>query len=89
MSIRQRISGIWLMSMSLLSLFAFTCYFVAQMWLSILRTAYLTLVILQLLALTIYLWGPEKLKHSWQKLLYRLLFIMIWNAKETLAALLL
>ena len=31
MSIRQRISGIWLMSMSLLALFAFTCYFVAQM----------------------------------------------------------
>ena len=74
MSIRQRISGIWLMSMSLLALFAFTCYFVAQMWLSILRTAYLTLVILQIAALTIYLWGPEKLKHRWQKILYRLFY---------------
>ena len=74
MSIRQRVSGIWLMSMSLLALFAFTCYFVAQMWLSILQTAYLTLVILQFLALTIYLWGPEKLKHRWQKVLYRLLY---------------
>ena len=74
MSIRQRVSGIWLMSMSLLALFAFTCYFVAQMWLSILQTAYLTLVILQVLALTIYLWGPEKLKHRWQKILYRLLY---------------
>ena len=74
MSIRQRISGIWLMSMSLLALFAFTCYFVAQMWLSILQTAYATLVILQVAALTIYLWGPEKLKHRWQKILYRLLY---------------
>ena len=74
MSIRQRISGIWLMSMSLLALFAFTCYFVAQMWLSILQTAYFTLVILQVTALTIYLWGPEKLKHRWQKILYRLLY---------------
>ena len=74
MSIRQRISGIWLMSMSLLALFAFTCYFVAQMWLSILQTAYVTLVILQVAALTIYLWGPEKLKHRWQKVLYRLLY---------------
>ena len=74
MSIRQRISGIWLISMSLLALFAFTCYFVAQMWLSILRTAYITLVILQVAALTVYLWGPEKLKHRWQKILYRLLY---------------
>ena len=74
MSIRQRVSGIWLMSMSLLALFAFTCYFVAQMWLSILRTAYLTLVILQIAALTVYLWGPEKLKHRWQKILYRLFY---------------
>ena len=62
------------MSMSLLSLFAFTCYFVAQMWLSILQTAYITLAILQVAALTVYLWGPEKLKHRWQKILYRLLY---------------
>ena len=74
MTIRQRISGIWLISMSLLALFAFTCYYVAQMWLSLLQAAYLTLVILQVAALTIYLWGPEKLKHRWQKILYRLLY---------------
>ena len=74
MSIRQRISGVWLISMSLLALFAFTCYFVAQMWLSILQTAYITLAILQVAALTVYLWGPEKLKHRWQKILYRLLY---------------
>ena len=74
MSVRQRISGIWLISMNLLALFAFTCYFVAQMWLSILRIAYITLVVLQVLALTVYMWGPEKLKHRWQKILYRLLY---------------
>ena len=74
MSIRERISGIWLMAMSLLALFAFTCYFVAQMWLNILRAAYITLVVLQVLALSVYMWGPEKLRHRWQKLLYRLLY---------------
>ena len=31
MSVKQRISGIWLISMTLLSLFAYTVYFVAQM----------------------------------------------------------
>jgi len=74
MKLRERISGIWLMTMSLLALFAFTCYFVAQMWLSILQTAYLTLAVLQILALIIYMWGPEKLRHGWQKLVYRLLY---------------
>ena len=74
MSIRERISGIWLMAMSLLALFAFTCYFVAQMWLDILRTGYITLVASQGLALTIYMWGPEKLRHRWQRILYRLLY---------------
>lgn len=59
MSVRQRISGIWLIAMNLLALFAFTCYFVAQMWLSILQAAYLTLVILQVLALTVYMWGRK------------------------------
>ena len=74
MTIRQRISGIWLISMSLLALFAFTCYFVAQMWLNLLRAAYITLVLSQTLALTIYMWGPEKLRHRWQRVLYRLLY---------------
>lgn len=74
MSIRERISGIWLMAMNLLALFAFTCYFVAQMWLNILRTAYLALVIAQVLALTVYMWGPEKLKFRWQKILYHILY---------------
>ena len=33
MSIRERLSGIWLMAMTLLALFAYTLFFVAQMWL--------------------------------------------------------
>ena len=37
MKIREHISGIWLMAMNLPALFAFTCYFVAQMWLDILK----------------------------------------------------
>ncbi|MBQ8118982.1 MAG: hypothetical protein IJ147_13150 [Lachnospiraceae bacterium] len=74
MSVRERVSGIWLMAMTLLSLFAFTCYFVAQMRLNILQTGYLMLVILQGVALAVYMWGPEKLKFKWQRILYRLLY---------------
>ena len=74
MSTRQRISGIWLISMTLLSLFAFTVYFVAQMWLSILQTLYLTLAVLQIVTLILYLWGPEKLKSRVLKIVYRVLY---------------
>ena len=74
MSTRQRISGIWLISMTLLSLFAFTVYFVAQMWLSILQTLYLTLAVLQIVTLILYLWGPEKLKSRALKIVYRILY---------------
>ena len=74
MSTRQRISGIWLISMTLLSLFAFTVYFVAQMWLSILQTLYLTLAVLQIVTLILYLWGPEKLKSRALKIVYRVLY---------------
>lgn len=55
MSFKERLSGIWLMSMTLLSLFAFTVYFVAQMWLSLLQNFYLTLAILQIVTLILYL----------------------------------
>ena len=60
MTIRQRFSGIWLISMTLLSLFAYTVYFVAQMRMHILQLSYLTLAILQIVTLILYLWGPEK-----------------------------
>ena len=75
MTMRERLSGIWLISMTLLSLFAYTVYFVAQMSLRILHTAYLTLAICQVITLIIYLWGPEKLKARPLKVLYRLLYV--------------
>jgi len=74
MNIKQRLSGIWLISMTLLSLFAFTVYFVAQMWLNILQALYLTLAILQVATLILYLWGPEKIKSKFLKIVYRVLY---------------
>ena len=74
MSVGQKASGIWLMAMTLLSLFAFTVYFVAQMWLSLLRALYLTLAVLQVITLIMYLWGPEKLKSRAAKIIYRVLY---------------
>ena len=74
MTLKQRISGIWLISMTLLSLFAYTVYFVAQMRLTILQTAYLMLAILQVITLILYLWGPEKLRSHFLKLVYRVLY---------------
>ena len=74
MSVRERLSGVWLISMALLSLFAYTVYFVAQMWLNVLHAAYLTLAVLQIITLVIYLWGPEKLKLRPLKVLYRVLY---------------
>jgi hypothetical protein len=74
MSIRKRLFGIWLMAMALLSLGAFTTYYVAQMRLRILQDAYLTLSVLQLVTLIIYLWGPEKLKFRPFKAIYHLFF---------------
>ena len=73
MSLRERLSGIWLISMTMLSLFAYTVFFVAQMWLNILHAAYLSLTVMQIAALILYLWGPEKLKRKPLKVLYRLL----------------
>ena len=74
MTLKQRISGIWLISMALLSLFAYTVYFVAQMRLNILQVSYLALAILQVTTLILYLWGPEKLKSRLLKIAYRVLY---------------
>ncbi len=74
MNMRKRISGIWLMAMALLSLGAFTAFFVAQMWLNLLYAVYLGLTILQFITLIVYLWGPEKLVYRPLKLLYRLFY---------------
>ena len=74
MSTRERLSGIWLTATTLLALFAFTVFFVAQMWLNVLFAVYLGLVIVQSAALILYLWGPEKLKSRPLRLLYRLMY---------------
>ena len=74
MSIRERLSGIWLMAMTLLALFAFTVFFVAQMWLNILFAVYLVLAIVQVVNLIVYLWGPEKLTSRPLRILYRLMY---------------
>ena len=75
MSWRERLSGIWLISMTLLALCAYTVFFVAQMWLNLLHALFLGLVILQVIALIMYLWGTEKLKRPWQKIVYRVLYL--------------
>ena len=74
MSTKERLFGIWLISMNLLAMFAYTVFYVAQMWLGILRAWYMGLVILQGAALYIYMWGLEKLKSKPLRLFSRLLF---------------
>ena len=71
---RKRLSGIWLMAMALLSLGAFTTFFVAQMWLNILYAVYLSLAVLQFGTLIVYLWGPEKLANRFLRIIYRLCY---------------
>lgn len=74
MNMRRRLSGIWLMAMALLSLGAYTTFFVAQMWLNLLHFVYLSLAIIQITTLIIHLWGPEKLKFKPLKILYNLCY---------------
>lgn len=64
--------GIWLMTMALVALSAFTIYFIAQMRYSVLFCGYLTLVVLQLFALTVFLVGDENIKHVYIRIIYRL-----------------
>ncbi len=70
----KRLKGIWIMSMTLLSLGAFTAFFVAQMWLNLLYAVYLGLMVMQFVTLIVYLWGEEKLKFKPLKALYHALF---------------
>lgn len=74
MNIRRRLTGIWLMAMALLSLGAFTTFFVAQMWLNILYAFYMSLGVIQSATLIVYLWGPEKLPCRFLKVLYRICY---------------
>ena len=62
------------MAMALLSLGAFTAFFVAQMWLNLLFAVYLSIAVLQFVTLNIYMWGPEKLKPGPLRVIYRLMY---------------
>lgn len=73
MNLRKRLSGIWLMSMTLMSLFSYTIFFVAKMLPRRVHLLYLGLTILQIVTLLIYMWGFKKLKSGILKVLYRIL----------------
>ncbi|WP_022762506.1 MULTISPECIES: hypothetical protein [unclassified Butyrivibrio] len=72
MTLRKRLTGIWLMAMALLSFGAYTTFFVAQM--SAPYIVYWTLPIFQSIALVIYLWGPDKIRLKPLRLMYRLCY---------------
>ncbi|MDO4483226.1 MAG: hypothetical protein Q4C54_01975 [Clostridia bacterium] len=70
MSRKRMLMGVWLISMLLVSLAAYTMYFVAQMRFSVLLYSYSALAISQMVAVLIYLLGAEKKRFV--RLLYRL-----------------
>lgn len=72
MSKKKVIIGIWLMIMALLSLTAYTMYFVAQMRFSVLLYSYSGLVATQIYALIVFLVGREKIKHLFFRIIYSL-----------------
>ena len=47
MTLKKRLTGVWLMALALLSLGAYTTFFVAQMWLNLLHGLYLGLMTMQ------------------------------------------
>ena len=74
MTKKDRILGIWLISMNLLSLFTYVIYIVSRMFGGILRPWYLQVIlVLQCLVLMLYMLGSEKLKSGPLKLVYRVL----------------
>lgn len=72
MTKKRMVLGIWLMSMALLSLTAFTTYFVAQMRFSILLYSYSALAITQFFALIVFLMGDNAIKKSIIRIIFRL-----------------
>lgn len=72
MSKKKMILGIWLTLMALLSLTAYTMYFVAQMRFSILLYSYSALTLTQFFALIVFLIGIDKIKKTFIKILFRL-----------------
>lgn len=76
MTKKGRLAGIWLISMTLLSLFTYVIYIVSRMFGGILRPWYLQLILaMQCLTLFLYMLGSDKLKSRPFKVLYRLLFV--------------
>lgn len=72
MSKKRMALGIWLMIMTLISLMAYTTYFVAQMRFSVLLYSYSMLTISQIYALIVFLMGDNAIKNKIIKILYRL-----------------
>lgn len=72
MSKKRMVLGIWLMLMALLSLTAYTMYFVAQMRFSVLLYSYSALALSQIFALIVFLFGNGAVKNTFVKILYRL-----------------
>ena len=70
MSKKKLIFGIWLISMNLFSLAAYTMYFVAQMRFSILLYSYSALALTQIFATVIFLIGADKIKHTILRVAY-------------------
>lgn len=69
---KKMLLGIWLMLMALLSLTAYTMYFVAQMRFSILLYSYSALAVTQIYALTVFLIGSDKIGNILIRILFRL-----------------
>lgn len=74
MSRKELISGIWLITMTLLSLCSIIVFYVAVMLDPPYDLFYFALSFLLIAALAIYLWGPEKLKSKPLRIGYRVLF---------------
>lgn len=72
MSKKKMLFGMWLMSMTILSLTAYSMYFIAQIKLSILMYSYSALAISQVCATIVYLVGSEKIKNGIVRFLYHL-----------------
>lgn len=72
MNNKNMIFGVWLMIMNLLSLTAYTMYFVAQMRFSILLYSYSALAVTQIVATVIFLIGTDKIKHFYVKVIFYL-----------------
>lgn len=72
MSSKKTFFGVWLMVMTLLSLTAYTMYFVAQMRFSILLYSYTGLAVSQIFTLIVFLIGSEAMQNKIIRALYRL-----------------